>query len=105
MLCWSCHQKLHKKIRREDKCPYTPNEIEKFSVKAALAEYRKSEHGIAAMAEYQKFNIEYLHFTKTLMQNVQFHEMIRYNLKTGNVSYSTGFEAINNKKLATKALV
>ena len=84
--CKSCHQTLHKKIRRENKCHLSIEEIEKLSVLSSTKRYNKES--------YQR-----LHFTEPIDTNIRFHELLIYNLKTGNVSWTTRFEALHNNKL------
>lgn len=91
MMCMSCHKKLHAKLRREGTCQIPTDELEKLS--------HSSKHSKNRECVYHKNNCDQIEFTKTVMLYVQLRECLRYNYKTGNVSYWTGFRATGSKKL------
>ena len=86
LMCHSCHQKLHKKLRKECKCQISTNELNKMSINASNKTYHKN-------------NIGELYFYETMMSNVKLHERIQYNYQSGNITYTTAFEGTNGKKL------
>ena len=104
MLCRSCHIKLHIKIRREDKCPFTPAEINDMSKRAS----NQSTHHKKQLAAYNHKNTQQMNFYDNMesfgdipetMPNVLLCDKLTYNSNTGNVSWTSNFMANNGKKL------
>ena len=82
MMCRSCHEKLHVQLRKEGTCQIPVDELGKIC--------RELYHH----NNYQKFD-----FYETMMLYVGFYEQIKYNHKTGTVTYSANFKASNGKEL------
>ena len=89
------HKKLHYRLRKEGKCNISPNILEKISQKAN----RRTSKYKSFIKEYEKKNIERIHFTERLMPYVVFHEVLKYNNKTGTATWSAFFRATDGKKL------
>jgi hypothetical protein len=115
------HKKLHNRLRRDGKCNIPVDELRKIS-KTAYArtkkgkkvnkDYKNSERGKESNNKYEHsdkktetyrkynlINIQYINFNETLEPNTELHERIRYNNKTGTVSYTTGFRGMHNHTL------
>lgn len=84
--CRSCHKKIHNKIRREKKCPFTPEQVDKLSKLSNRKRYRN---------KYQRC----ISFHETLGENILSQEQIWYNTKNGTVVYSFVFVPYGGKKL------
>ena len=85
------HFKLHYKLRKNNKCNISVNDLWRISM--------NSNHIKKLKYEYNKNNYDKFDFIKTMIPHVQLHEIIRYNYKTGNISYWAGFRANSGKKL------
>lgn len=101
------HMKLHARLRKEGKCKIPVNDLNKISMhayhrtqKAEYANqiYEQQERVKELRATYNK-NRRGIDFTETMLPNIQFHEMIRYNALNGNVFYHSHFRPANGKKL------
>ena len=84
--CVACHQKIHRRIRRENKCPYTIHETTLMSSRSSKARYSRKNQRIIDLREH-------------LGTFLNLRDMVVYNTTTGNVSYCSNFEATNGKKL------
>ncbi len=77
MVCKSCHKKIHNQVRKENKCPFSPEEVRTLTHKSGAAKTVRSD--------YCKKYVRSINFYETMMKNVQFVENIFYNERTGNV--------------------
>lgn len=85
------HMALHKRLRREGKCNIPVNELRKISDTACSRTDKKRKYS----SEYYHNNVQFIDFTETLAPNTQFHDRIKYNHKTGMISYASRFRCIN----------
>lgn len=89
------HRLLHNRLRKEGKCNIPPAILNQIS-RAAL---RRSPKYKQRCLKYRRDNVLAIVFNETIAPNVQLHEWIRYNRKTGNVMIYAYFQAHNGKKL------
>ena len=88
------HIKLHRRLRRENKCNIPVDELENISMNSKLhLKLHKS-----FMKKYNK-NINKIRFSETLIPNINLREDISYNYKTGTVTYTNSFEANHNLQI------
>lgn len=92
------HRKLHNRLRREGRCTIPSEELNKIS-KAA---YHRTEKGRELERRLNKsYREKYLRrmlSVETIVPNVQLHETISYNLKTGSVGVQSGFHIVHTKR-------
>jgi hypothetical protein len=102
------HQKLHNRIRKDNKCNISPDELHKISTlahqrtekyKNSRETYACSKHGRNVLLKYQNKNIQKMDFNESFGTNTRFTEMIRYNTATGSVRYYARFRGDNGHKL------
>ncbi len=85
--CISCDLKAHYKAKREGRCTLTGKESYKLSTISSQKRYDKMFN--------RTINLSH----NTVGTNVQLHELILINIKTGNISFGTYFQGTNRKKL------
>lgn len=78
--CRSCHKIIHNKVRKEDTCPYSVEDVKKMSQRMSY-----------------KRNIKHIYFHTTISPNILLSEDLKYNVVTGNVRYISWF-AYNGKQ-------
>lgn len=88
--CYSCHVKIHKQIRKDNRCPFSVEIIDRLSRLSSMKRSNKHYKGI--------------HFYDTVCKNVRLHEILRYNLHTGNIYYSAGFRSDHGHILLEKTI-
>lgn len=98
------HGKLHYRLRKEEKCNISVNDLSIISKAAShrtdkYKEYRKTPPIKQYNTKYSKRNIFYYRFFESMKRYVSYREQIRYNIKTGSVGVTCGFTGNNNKKL------
>jgi len=96
MMCKSCHQLLHNRLRRTGKCTISVDELCRRSMtSASLREVSK-----ISTQRYKKKNVGVVTLGEdTMMPYVALAEMIRYNNKTGIPSVCVGFRSYHDKHL------
>ncbi len=83
LCCWSCHQKIHNKVREQKTCPLTTDEVNELS--------RRSSHKRKAK--------DVIRFRETLAQDVLLVEGLYYNPLVDDVRWRSGFEGNHGNKL------
>ena len=76
--CWSCHQTIHYKIRKNNLCPLSIEETNRLSK-------------ISSVSRYNKENIERIDFWENLTTNIYLVDQLLYNKKTGNIIFNSSF--------------
>lgn len=91
------HLKLLNRLKQNKKYN-DPNEFKK----AILRHYRKKQYNnlsyvkqarLVSGKQYRKKFVQEFRFTESFGKNTTFNETIRFNNKTGTVSYNTSFKA------------
>lgn len=104
----SDHLKLHYRLRREGNCNIPPDELRKISGKAQkrtektrkrIKKYNHTDRARKVKKEYYNQNYQELVFTETMLPYILFIEKIRYNHKTGYVSYYARFYTTKGFKI------
>lgn len=80
--CWSCHRKIHHKVRRENACPLSANETHRLSTKSSNKRITKT-----------------ICFSETVALNVRLMETLQYNMIDGHIRWAAYFRAGGGKKL------
>ena len=91
LLCKSCHQKLHNKLRRDNKCGIFPDDLNTLSYNSTNGKHRRYEYG--------KINVSFIRFDDYMIPGIFHREKISYNKKTGNVYVSCFFDHRNQGKI------
>lgn len=84
MMDRSEHQKLHIKLRHENKCNISVDKLHQISVAA----YRRS---VESRLDKQEFE-----FNETMCRNIRLRERVRYNPNSGAVTIWLNF-VVNNR--------
>lgn len=95
LMTQSEHQKLHYRLRRGGKCNIPVDELKKI----AHAAHNRTAKTKERKKNYNKQNFQQINFHEAPGKNIDFHEQITYNKKTGNVSYFASFKRDNAHKL------
>jgi len=85
--CESCHKKVHIQARKECRCKYTPDELNRLSSNSTKRRNRD-------MLTKRK-NL----YTETLMPFVRLSENVRICLSTGKISVESYFIAGHGKQI------
>jgi len=102
------HQKLHNRLRRENRCDVLPDDLHKISTiahrrtdryKNAKKTYAHSESGRNVLLNYKNNNIKRIDFNESMGTNIRLSEDIRYNTASGAVCYYADFRGDNGFKL------
>ena len=80
--CWSCHQKIHHKVRKENTCPLSVEEVNRLSKNSSAYRIR-----------------QYIEFNEIMMPHVYLREEIMFTKTTGNITVSSFFKANNGMSL------
>lgn len=95
--CHECHNEIHRRVRKEGKCKFSVEEVERMSRKSTYLRANikaRSQH-----AEYAKAFQEKIDFLDKLEDHIYHREHICFNNNTGNVSVSCGFMTDGTIKL------
>ena len=82
-------------MRRENRCNIPVIELKKIS----QAAHRRTDKSRKYRKAYYKNNMENIDFYRSPGLHTYFHERIRYNYATGNITYTSRFYGINGWKL------
>jgi len=80
--CDSCHKKIHVRVRKENACPYSIEDVLKMTTKSSI-----------------KRTTRPIEFYTQLAPDVRLEERIVYNINTGNVTCIASFFANHGAKL------
>jgi hypothetical protein len=108
--CNSCHQKIHKRLRKENKCSLSVSEIRKLSIDSnhrrrkgdkKVLDYSKQyyQNHKDHQLKYPKENTRRICFSDVLEPNTQLLEAIYVNDTTGYVSYYSEFHCCHGYHL------
>ncbi|MBU1013802.1 MAG: hypothetical protein KKG99_12420 [Bacteroidetes bacterium] len=89
------HSKLHRRLRKENKCKISVPELLIIAQKAG----RRTDRAKRYNKEYRYMNIYSFDFYNNLAKNVQHHEQIFYNNNNGGCVVNCRFKGTNGKKL------
>lgn len=84
--CVPCHKKIHNRVRREKKCKYSVDEVNRLSTNSS---------NLRAHKKY----LQRIFYTEGMMANVVFIEEINYNINSGSVGYHASFQGTNRKHI------
>lgn len=93
----SDHRLLHNRLRNTGQCNVPPDKLYRI----ATAANGRTAKRIQNRMRYYKDNCQSIHFTEALGCNIQFHEQIIYNAKTGNICYSSRLKGNNGHRILT----
>jgi len=109
MVCWSCHQKLHKILRKSGVCTTSPQKLRDKSNASKnrlnlILEYQKTDigkksHNKATRKYHKVHNRQFFNFTETMSPNVRLTEDIIIYDQGRLVNVCSRFYADNNHKL------
>lgn len=77
--CMSCHTTIHKRIRKENSCRLSVEETNKLSQKSSKRRYEKKA-------------LRCIHFNEKLEDHIKIHDILRYNILNGTVSWYSYFQ-------------
>lgn len=80
--CWPCHQTIHHRIRKNNECSISVKETKRLSTLSTKNRY-----------------IRCINFCETLTPNIRLMEVIQYNTRNGNPSYTSCFIGNHGNKL------
>jgi len=80
--CQSCHKKIHIRIRKENKCPFSVAQLHHLSSNSV-----------------RRRSVQRMDFRETLIPNVVLREQICYTPSTGSLGYTACFQADHGKEL------
>lgn len=104
------HRDLHNRLRREERCDISSEELRKISIvatrrtekhKEAIRDYNKTEKFRKYKSDYCKMYIMKIVTNSTISKNIIFHEEMAYNIKTETLTISSGFFGSHGIKLPT----
>ena len=109
MVCRSCHQLLHKKLRASGKCNVPADELRRISnnskhrlkriIKYSKTERGKKVHNRATKKYAEVHNRFNWFFYEKMMSHVQLRELITIYDRGRIVGFSSGFYATNGLKI------
>ncbi len=99
--CWSCHQKIHRKLRKNKLCPLSVENVHKISKKSSGIRNANKYYINKLKTAKKNYNniLKYLDLSEKIAPNIQLFERIRYNLITGNLNYQSYFHSNSKQKL------
>lgn len=89
------HKKLHIRLRNEGKCNVPVDELRIIAISA----HGRTNRCKKIKRKYELKNRCHKSFTKALVPNIEFRELIRYNRKTGNIYYHSRFCGTHGNRL------
>jgi len=95
--CHVCHNEIHRRIRKEGKCAFSVEEVEKMSRKSTWK--RSNINRKPQIADYAKRFQTKLDFLNKLDAHIYHREHLNYNVKTGNVYVHCDFMTDGTIKL------
>lgn len=91
----SQHIALHKRLRREGICNFSPEELQKISDSA----YHRTPKYKIYKNKYMRQSIQRIDFSETMGYGIKLCDGLTYNLKTGSVGWYAYFRAEKGKKV------
>lgn len=93
LVCRVCHQNIHIRVRKEGKCPYTPDEVKVMSSRLAAQRWGRAhpDRRNALIRVYRKQYRQRMVFHESVGLGWSIREEISFNTKTGTVTVSVGF--------------
>ncbi len=106
----SQHVALHKRLRREGKCNFPPEELDRIStaanhrtqknkvyMRAYLKRYNKTHR--KELNKYRREKQRRINFYETIVPGILLYEHLTYNINTGNICWCAFFRAEKGRKL------